>query len=88
MDIFMVVVIFLVFEAAICAICSFVCRERRTTGEQEKQSKKTSHNSTVHPPHITHGIDHHKGWSHAFSQQPKESDDKMHLTCFPPRILP
>jgi hypothetical protein len=57
-------------------------------GEQENPSKKTSHHSAVHPPHITHGIDHQKEWSHAFGQQPKGKDNKAHLSYLPPRIHP
>lgn len=88
MDLFSVVAVFLVIEAAICGICAFLFRERNMTKEQEKQCKRTSHHSVVHPPHITHGNDHQKEWSHAFGQQPKGNDNNARLSYFPPRIYP
>lgn len=72
MDIFVVLAVFLVIETAICAICAFLFRERRMTSEQEQPSNRTSHHSVVHPPHITHGNDHQKEWSHALGQPPRQ----------------
>ena len=89
MDMFIVVVVFLVLEAAICAMCSIMWRERRMTNESETYPTKTSQHSTVHPPpHLTHGSDHHKEWSHASGQQPKGKDNKALFSYFPPRIHP
>ena len=76
MDLFSVVAVFLVIEAAICGICAFLFRERNMTKEHEKQSKRTSHHSMIHVPHISHGSDHQREWSHAFGQQPKGTDNK------------
>jgi hypothetical protein len=86
MDIFIVLAVFLVIEAAICAVCAFLFRERRLTSEQEKQSKRTSHHSLTHLPHVTHGTDHHNEWSHASSQQPKGIDSKVHFSYLPSRL--
>ena len=87
MDILTLVVIFLILEVAICGLCWFACRERDVSGEIEKQ-KRTSHRSAPHAIRIAHGADHHKAWSHAIDQQPNGKDNNVHLTCFPPRILP
>ena len=76
MDLFSVVAVFLVIEAAICGICAFLFRERKMTKEQEKQSKRASHLSMLHVPHISHGSDHQREWSHALGQQPKGTDNK------------
>ena len=83
MDIFTVVVVFLVIEAGICGICSFVCRERQVPGEIETPPKRTSHHSALDPPRTTHGVDQQKAWSDATDQQPDRQDNNVHLICFP-----
>lgn len=88
MDIFTVVVVFLVLETAICGVCWFICRERQMPGEIEKYPKRASHYSTPPTQRSAHGGDHQKAWSHAIDQQPKGKDNNVHLTYFPPRILP
>jgi hypothetical protein len=88
MDIFTVVVVFLVLETAICGVCWFVCRERHTPGDIEKHPKRTSHYSALHPQGSAHGGDHQKAWSHTIDQQPNGKDNNVRLTFFPPHILP
>jgi hypothetical protein len=83
MDIFTVVVVFLVIEAGICGICSFVCRERQVPSEIESPPKRTSHHPAADPPRTTHGVDHQDAWSDATDQQPDGQDSNVHLICFP-----
>jgi hypothetical protein len=87
MDILTVVVVFLILEIAICAACWFVCGGRQISSETDKQLKRT-HHFAPHPQRSPNGGDHHKVWSHAIEQQPSGKDNNVHLTCFPPRILP
>ena len=88
MDIFTVVVVFLVLEIAICGICWFVCRERHMPGDIEKPPKRTSLYPAPHPQRSAHVGDHQKAWSHAIDEQPNGKDNNVHLTHFAPRILP
>ena len=88
MDIFTVVVVFLVLETAICGVCWFVCRERHIPSETDKQPKRAPYRFAPHPQRSAHGGDHQKAWSHAIDQQPNGKDNNVHLTYFPPRILP
>ena len=88
MDIFTVVVVFLVLEIAICAVCWFVCGDRKISSDSDEQPKRT-HHFAPHPQRsAVHGSDHHKAWSHAIDQQPNGKDNNVHLACLPPRILP
>jgi|GEM_PF-6255633 hypothetical protein len=87
MDILMLVAIFVILEAAICGICHFVCRDRHVLGA-EQQPKRMSPHSAPHSPRPIHGSDHQKAWSHATDQHLDRQNDNLHLTCFPPRILP
>ena len=88
MDILTYVVVFVVLEVGICAICCLVCRERSVTTELRKQPKKMSHHPAHEPSRITQSAHHQTAWSHASDQEPNGKDNNVHLTCFPPHILP
>ena len=88
MDILTVVIVFLVLEAVICGVCGFVYRERHLPPERDKQTAKTSLDSTPHPSRITHALDHQGHWSHASDQQVKRHESNIRLTYVRPNILP
>lgn len=86
MDILTVFLIVVAIEAGIYGICCIMCREKHDSGETGTRSKITSHHSDLHPPRMTHEVEHQQTWSHANERPSNRQENNDRMTCFPSHI--